>query len=129
MLGLALALACALAVASCEQTGHATGPTGQLAGTVVAAPTCPVERAGSSCAPLPVTNRAVTIETPAGGAIATTMTDANGRFTVTLAPGAYVVHVAIVPGGVGIRQVTPGDVTIRAGQTATLTIVLDTGIR
>jgi hypothetical protein len=41
----------------------------------------------------------------------------------------YDVQVAIVPGTVGMRQQTPGDVHVIAGQTTQITIQLDTGIR
>ena len=124
----ALAISVALALAACTQIGPG-GPQGTLVGDVVAGPTGPVEKAGNPCPPRPVPNRQVTIETSAGVIAATATTDAQGHFSVHLAPGHYVVRVAIIPGQVGLRQVTPGDVTIVAGQTATITIMLDTGIR
>jgi hypothetical protein len=76
-----------------------------------------------------VTGREVTIATPSGATIATTTTDAKGHFSVAVPPGSYVVHVKIEPGTIGMRQETPGDVTVTANQTSTVHIELDTGIR
>src|SRR5689334_12737140 len=63
-----------------------TGATGTIAGDVVAGPTCPVQQAENPCPPRPVTGREVTITTPGGATIATTTTDANGHFSVAVAP-------------------------------------------
>ncbi len=123
----ALAISLALALAACTQILPG-GPQGTLVGDVVAGPACPVAKAGNPCV-APVPNRRVTIETSAGVIAATATTDAQGHFTVHLLPGHYVVHVAIIPGQVGLQQVTPGDVNIVAGQTTSITIELDTGIR
>jgi hypothetical protein len=123
-----LALAIALALAACTHILPG-GPQGTLVGDVVAGPTCPVEVAENPCPPAPVPNRQVRIETPVGAVAATVTTDAEGHFTVHLPPGHYVIHVAIIPGQVGFQQVTPGDVTLVAGQTTSITIELDTGIR
>jgi hypothetical protein len=43
--------------------------------------------------------------------------------------GPYVVHVVIVRGQLGLRQLSPANVTVRAGKTISVTITLDTGIR
>jgi hypothetical protein len=106
-----------------------SGPTGIIAGDVVAGPTCPVEQVENPCPPAVVTNREVDIQTPGGRTIATTKTDAKGHFSVAVPPGQYVVHVKIVQGQVGMRQTTPGDVTVIVNQTSTVHIELDTGIR
>ena len=106
-----------------------SGPQGALSVDVVAGPTCPVEQAEDPCPPAKVTDRSVTISTPAGAVVATVTTDAKGHFTIVLAPGDYVIQVAIVPGAPGMRQDSPGNVTVVAGQTTTVEITLDTGIR
>ncbi len=71
--------------------GTATPPVaiaqGTLHGTVVAGPTCPVERAEDPCPPKPVPGRAVVIASPAGKVVATVTTDGQGHFQVLLAPG------------------------------------------
>jgi hypothetical protein len=109
--------------------GLGAGTQGTLSGDVVAGPTCPVEQAGRPCPPQPVADRQVTLETPGGATVATTTTDVSGRFSVAVAPGSYVVQVQIVSGQMGMRQVTPGAVTVSANHTTTIHIVLDTGIR
>ena len=118
----------ALFVAACG-AGTSSGPFGTIAGDVVAGPTCPVERVSSPCPPEPVQNRLVTISTPSGAEVARTTTDVTGHFSVDVRPGAYVVTVQIVQGQVGLRQITPGNVSVTAGQTTTIHIELDTGIR
>lgn len=130
VLGFALA-GCGVSAAGVSTTSTSTigGPTGTIAGDVVAGPTCPVERAGDPCPPAVVKNREVDIQTQAGTTTATTTTDVNGRFSVAVPPGSYVVRVKIVQGQVGMRQITPGDVTVIANQTTTVHIELDTGIR
>lgn len=130
----ALALALALLLAGCglTTTGASTPspvPTGTLDGKVVASPTCPVEPVAHPCSPAPVPHRPITIKTPDGKVVETVTTDANGHFSATLPAGSYVLQVAIEPGTVGIRQATPGNVSIVAGKTTTITIELDTGIR
>jgi hypothetical protein len=126
---IATATARAGAGAVTGQTPAASGPQGTLAGDVVASPTCPVEQAENPCPPKPVADRQVMIEMPTGAVAAKATTDAQGHFTVTLAPGAYTVKVAIIPGLVGMRQDTPANVTIADGRTTSVTITLDTGIR
>ena len=123
-----------LVVGGCGISGSGAGgasaePQGTLAGKVVASPTCAVESVVKPCQPAPITHRAVSIEDASGKVVASTTTDGQGQFTVALDPGAYVVKVAIVTGQPGLRQLTPGDVTIVAGKTTSLKITLDTGIR
>jgi hypothetical protein len=119
--GMVLLSACGLSGGGAAQ--------GTLTGTVEASPTCPVERVGQTCPPAPVPNRQVQILGASNTVVATTTTDAHGHFSISLAAGAYVVKVAIVQGQIGLRQISPGNVTIVAGQTTTITIMLDTGIR
>lgn len=102
---------------------------GTLTGDVVAGPTCPVERVGQSCPPKPVPNREIQILDARGAVVSTTKTDTNGHFSITLAPGAYVVHVMIVQGQIGMSQVSPGNVTVTSDETVYIKIELDTGIR
>jgi hypothetical protein len=102
---------------------------GTISGSVVAGPTCPVQTAEDPCPPKPVPGRPVSIQTPNGTEVASTVTDASGNFTVHLAAGSYVVRVVTGVGLLGLEQVTPGDVTVVAGQTTHIQIELDTGIR
>lgn len=117
-----------LALEACG--GNATTPaTATIQGTVTAGPTCPVETPEGSCAPRPVSDRKVDLNTKAGAIVETTKTDSAGHYRFLTDPGSYVVHVQIVQGEIGMRQTTPGDVTVGAGQTITLDILLDTGLR
>jgi len=128
ILAAAILFVCLEGLAGCGQVTGA-GPTGTISGDVVAGPTSPVERVGTPTATVPVTNRAVVIKAKDGTEAARTTTDTQGHFLVSVAPGDYDVQVAIVPGTVGMRQQTPGDVHVVAGQTTQITIQLDTGIR
>jgi hypothetical protein len=125
-LWLTFAAVFALGLAACVPLG---GAHGTLAADVVVGPVCPVQSTQNPCPSQPVPNRQVAIQTPAGATVTTRTTDSQGHLTVDLAPGHYVVRVAIIPGQPGVRQTTPGDVTITAGQTTHLTIELDSGVR
>jgi hypothetical protein len=103
-------------------------PQGTLSGTVVAGPTCPVERADQPCPPRPVPNRQVMIETASGTVVTRATTDQNGHFLVTLAPGTYEVRVPPGTSPFPIQRERQA-VTIVAGQTVQIQIELDTGIR
>ncbi len=108
--------------------GVGAQPQGTLSGTVVAGPTCPVERADQPCPPRPVPNRQVMIETPGGAVVTKATTDQNGRFQVALAPGTYEVQVAPGTSPFPIQRARQS-VTITAGQMVKIQIELDTGIR
>lgn len=118
----------ALVLSGCSAS--ATSPaTAYIQGTVTAGPTCPVETVENPCPPKLVAEREVDLQTRDGSTVATTTTDSTGHYRFTTNAGSYVVHVRIVQGQVGLRQITHGNVTVAAGQTVTLDIQLDTGIR
>lgn len=130
VVSLGVLLACVLAACGLRPASGGTQQNeGMLMGTVVAGPTCPVERAENHCPPKPVPNREVRIETTGGTLAATVTTDGQGHFTVALAPGSYVVRVTMTPGLIGMRQTQVPQVQIVAGQTVHVQIELDTGIR
>jgi hypothetical protein len=128
-LALMAALALGAALAGCGSGGGVTVASGMLTGDVVAGPTCPVEQIDNPCPPKVVPNREVKILTKSGAVAATTTTDAQGHFSIALAPGDYVVAVTVAAGQIGMRQATPGDVTVASGQSSYIKIELDTGIR
>jgi hypothetical protein len=103
-------------------------PQGTVNGLVVAGPTCPVERADQPCPPKPVPDRLVVIETAGGAVVARVTTDQNGQFTATLPPGTYDLK---VPPGSSLYPVqrTKSKVTVIAGQTVQVQVMLDSGIR
>jgi hypothetical protein len=113
---------------SSQLCSPAPAATGILIGKVVAGPTCPVQTAEQPCPPRPVPNRLVLIETPGGTIVMRVTTDQQGQFRVTLAPGTYRV---LVPqdGNVFPIQRTPQQATVVAGQSMTVLVELDTGIR
>jgi hypothetical protein len=107
--------------------------TSGVRGTVLAGPTCPVERAGENCSPRPVatTVDAFALSDPgndpsSGTPDASATTDGLGRFSLDLAPGRY----RLVPRATGPGQSgRPEDVSIAAGIAADVTLTVDTGIR
>lgn len=129
LIALGVAVLLAALLVGCGMSDVQGTAQGTLAGTVVASPGCPVEQMNNPCPPIKVANRQVTIKTSDGATAATTTTDADGHFSVSLAPGTYTVLVEIIPGQVGIGAPQLGLVTVTAGQTTTVQIVLDSGIR
>lgn len=128
LFGAALALGLLLLVA-CGQTLVPGADQGTVTGQVLAGPTCPVQSATNPCPDKPVPNRAVMVMTSAGAVAASTTTDAQGRYSVAVAAGSYIMRVAIIRGQIGMRQTSPSNVEVVAGQTITVNIELDTGIR
>jgi hypothetical protein len=111
-----------------QAAGSGNADQGTLNGTIVAAPSCPVETSDLPCPPKPVPNRQISIESTDGKVVATTTTDSNGRFSVNLAPGIYTLKV--MPGATALPiQRKPVSVTIVAGKTISVQIELDSGIR
>lgn len=102
--------------------GSVTPPAaaGTVTGTVTAAPCSPVVRlpTPTPCPPSPN----VTVDF--GGTRA--VSDASGVYRIELPPGTYAISVTS-----GARHVpaTPGQVTVAAGQTVTLNLTFDSGIR
>ena len=98
---------------------------GYLTIQVLSGPHCPVEAIDKPCPPQPVVRRAVTIWDANGVMVQQGTTDANGLVTTTLVAGTYQVRVARL----GIVRGVAQDATIVAGQTQSLTLFVDTGIR
>jgi hypothetical protein len=94
-------------------------------GKVLYGPTCPVERVGEPCvepyrATLRIRRRA------SHKLVATTRSDAQGRFKVPLAPGRYV----IVPvSGRPYPNAAPKPVRVERHRFTRVTITFDSGIR
>lgn len=101
-----------------------------LRGAVTAGPTCPVVRdpPDPACADRPVAGAVLVFTDAAGAEAARTTSQADGSFSVDLAPGSYQLLAQPVEGLMG----TPGpiDVEVEAGQPmAEVQVSYDTGIR
>lgn len=104
--------------------GDAAGQ--RLTGTVTASPTCPVERPDQPCSPRPVAGAHVEVFDQAERLVTSADADAEGRFSLTVAPGRYVLTVG--SGGV-LPSCPPLTVDVPAAGTAQADIACDTGIR
>lgn len=125
LVGLVLA---ALALIGC-QNAEEPQETGTLRGEAVAGPTCPVvtDPPDPACADRPVAGADLLIEAEGRGEGTRLTTDADGRFEVLLAPGAYTLTPGPVVGLMGTAS--PQSFEIAPGETTELIVAYDTGIR
>ena len=114
---------CGLAAAC----GGASGPTGLLEGRVTLGPITPVEQVGGGPNTRPY-EATVDIATPEGDVVATVESGSDGAFSVRLAAGRYRL-VPRSPQGRPLPYAAPLDATVAAGQTTTVEIAYDSGIR
>jgi hypothetical protein len=98
--------------------------SGTVSGRVLSAPSCPVERAGSPCPPRPVVGATV-VALRASHVVASTHTGANGHYVLHLTPGHYLIR-ATNP---GIGSTAQHPASVRPGETTTVRLVVDSGIR
>ncbi len=102
-----------------------SSPAATLAGQVLAAPSCPVERAESPCPPRPVPGATVEIR-DATGLVSATSTDAAGRFSLVVPGGSYQVRATNAG---GYRSTTEQQVQVVPGAAASVRLVVDSGLR
>jgi hypothetical protein len=114
----------AVALAACGGDGSGDGASG-IRGQALAGPQCPVEMADSPCPDLPWEGTVVATDTSSGDAF-TAITDADGRFELSLAPGTYEVTIeaASTP-----PTAEPQTVTVEEGTFTEIEVFVDTGIR
>jgi hypothetical protein len=95
----------------------------------VAGPICPVERIppDPACAPRPVSGAVIVIRDGSGSEVTRVTTAADGRWSVAVPAGLYVVEPQPVKGLMG--GAPPTEVTVAAGAITPLDVVYDTGIR
>ncbi|MGD1120319.1 MAG: hypothetical protein ABR886_12710 [Dehalococcoidales bacterium] len=118
---------------SCSQK---TTQTGLLQGGVTIGPITPVQTPGQVVIVPPevFSSRKVLVYDASGAKLLQSVTinqigqTANGYYSVELAPGTYTIDVTRT-GGVGGSSDVPKKIQIVAGQTVTLDINIDTGIR
>lgn len=107
-----------------------SGEEGSIVVVAMAGPICPVESdpPDPSCAPRPVGGAPIVV-TPADGSevVAQGETDAEGRLTLTLPPGDYLVSAGAVEGLTAAPD--PVVVSVLANLTTELPVAYDTGIR
>lgn len=104
---------------------RAGGAESGIRGRVMIGPQCPVERAGSPCPDKPFEGT-VLVSTESGRPVDSVESEPDGSFEIRLDPGTYVLTVAGLEGPTFAKPVT---VTVRAGQMAAVTVLVDTGIR
>ena len=114
---------------ACEPAEPAEG--GSIVVVAMAGPVCPVESdpPDPSCAPRPVAGAPVVV-TPADGSdevVAQGETDADGRLTLAVPLGDYLVSAGEVEGLVAAPE--PVVVSVLANLTTEVPVAYDTGIR
>ena len=98
-----------------------------IRGTASLGPTCPVERMppDPACADTPYQG-SFYVHTENGKLVATFKTKSNGSFMLSLAPGTYIITLAsnsVMP------RLSPTNVTVEKGKSASVALTLDSGIR
>jgi len=113
----------AAALTAC-QSSASTHRDGAVLGTVLSAPSCPVERSDSPCPPRPV--RGAVVDAVVGDQLrATTHSDRAGRFRLSLPYGTYTIR-ATNPGALH----TTATRSVRIDRaTVSVRLVVDSGIR
>jgi len=103
---------------------HQNSADGEIAGRVLAAPACPVQRVGVKCPPQPIV-----IEVQARAAskvVASARSGRDGTYRLSLPAGTYTIA-AVTPNR--YPRCVPRIVTVTAGRTTTARIDCDTGLR
>jgi carboxypeptidase family protein len=113
-------------VACAGRASSSSGDSG-IRGTVLLGPTCPVETVESPCPDRPLADVEVQV-LQGGDVVGTVRSDGDGRFTVALDPGHYVVQAVVEEGGPGMSA-KPVDVTVTSGKFVDVNVPVDSGIR
>jgi hypothetical protein len=106
--------------------GRPPAGTGLSGRTVVV--NCPVDRADPPCPGTPVPAHVVVLDRTGQTTLATVDAGADGRFTIALPAGSYVVR-AVPAGGSGALRPTIRQITLPAGRYTTITLRLTNGLR
>lgn len=85
-------------------------------------------RADSPCPDRPYTAKITLTRRGQSDAVAATVSDADGRFSIGVPPGDYTLRPANLAGSV-LPQASPLDVTVPSGGSTQVTVRFDTGIR
>ena len=102
-----------------------TPSTGTVSGRVVSVPCAPVEKLGSPCPGRPVAGLEIDFICGQPSSVTKAVTDANGHYSVRVAPGSCAVKFQTY-----MRYVSgPLKFTVNAGDNIVADYVLDNGIR
>jgi len=106
-----------------------TGEPAVVSVRVIAGPVCPVERnpPDPQCAPRPVGNSEIVLHDPSGAEVDRGTTDSAGMVAFQVPAGAYYAQPAADQGFIGSAD--GAALSVAAGQTMSVVILLDTGIR
>jgi hypothetical protein len=122
----------ALATAACAAGG--TSPPQALdsgvQGVTMVGPTCPVQRENAACPDQPLANASLTVTRQGSTAVvATGHSDADGRFRISLVPGAYMLLPAN-PSGSAVPPSAPArPFSVDPHAYTELTVRFDSGVR
>ena len=107
---------------------HALGDQGEVKGTVMLSPTCPVETVPPepNCAPKPYQGKIRIFEIPSGNLVENTDSAIDGTFSVRLAPGHYEFHPV---GGSPYPTCASETVSVVREMVTQVELSCDTGIR
>ena len=121
---LALLVACGQAA-----PGSDGAELGRVEGTVFLGPQCPVEAVESPCPDLPLAD--VQVQLTAGDeVVGTAVSDADGRFTIEIEPGSYMLGAVLeAEPPASMLFAKPVSVTVVANETIEANLLVDTGIR
>lgn len=117
-----------VATGACGIDGSTDDPAAEasgIRGVVMTGPQCPVVMEGSPCPDQPW--EGIVRVSDADGQVAEVVTDAEGRFAVTVAPGTY--DVGPVMEGTGPGFARSERVTVTDGDVIAVTLTVDSGIR
>jgi hypothetical protein len=126
---LVLTVLLSLTLAGCAR-GSSEGSDeglGTIGGSVLLAPTCPVETAESPCPGRPLAGVPVRVVDADGNVRASAVSGDEGTFTIDVAPGSYLLTASIEEDPA--RSVAPVRVVARAGEIVHADVLVDSGIR
>lgn len=107
-----------------NESRQVTRHSGLVAGDVLTAPVCPVERVGQECPPRPVSGAAV-VALRGDSVRASARTDTSGAFSLTLPDGRYVIRAT----NVGGYASTASESVVVSDNPVHITLIVDSGIR
>jgi hypothetical protein len=100
---------------------------GTIRGSVLLAPTCPVESTESPCPGRPLAGVPVRVVDADGNVRASAVSGDDGAFTIDVVPGSYLLTASIEQDPA--QSVAPVRVVARAGEVVHADVLVDSGIR